>query len=205
MDSYNKVLAVFLLFSIMVFPALGQSQIYHCQGTWTNQPCSGATPEFAEIVTLPDPVHAAQREKESILHQLIEARYQAKHKFSLDINTSSVEKFCQLEQTSVSACQERVDVERDKIDSKIIEYQKLKLQKEELALKNQALADRSSNNSTAVIIQNFGNIGLTPTGTVTVIPIGISPPLHLPRIPETRIPAPSRGEVPNDARVPLRK
>ncbi len=204
MDSYNKVLTSLLLLIITVFPALGQSQIYHCQGTWTNQPCSGATPKFAEVVASPAPGHEALREKESILHHLIETRYQVKNKFSLDIDTTSVEKFCQLEQTSASACQERVDVESDKIDSRIIELQKLKLKEEELALKNQELADRSSNNSTAVIIQNFGYIPLTPTGTVTTIPIAISHPLRLPRAPEVRVPAASRGEVPNDARVPIR-
>jgi hypothetical protein len=189
-----------ILLSQLAYINLVNAQIYECNGTWTNQPCAGATIKFEESKSIKGTQRSSSQHNQAIVHELVQARYKAKERYSLDISTDAAEKFCKLAETTLDQCQERVDQELDIIESKIIEIKKLELQQEELELRRQELEDRAGETNNTVVIQNI--FLLTPTPRASYTGHIINQPIRLPLVKQNRTPAPSRGEVVQDARVP---
>ena len=202
MQPYNKVFllavsaAICLCFSPCRMSVL-EAQIFDCNGTWTNHPCPGATVRFTVATRVPGKNDSVLEQKQILLRPLISARYRVKSDFGHELSTKAGEDYCLLTSTSVEACAKRVESELDRLESKTIERERLRIEQEELSIRKQEDDGENQLNSTTVVIQN-----IAPASRRSPVPH--FPPFQGTVIgPETRVPAPSRGEVPNDARVPL--
>lgn len=178
-----------------------QAQIVRCGDTWTNQPCPGGTPAFTEKVSTPAPVNEESLRKRDAVHDLTSTRYKTREKFGVDLDAGDVERYCELQTTTIEQCLARIDAFRQRLDTRVIEEQKLQLQKRELELAEGRRNNGTKSETNQVLIIN--NLYLrTPTPT---FPPYIPPNSGLiPRPqPARKVPAPTRNEFPGDVRAPL--
>lgn len=201
LPSLSALIMLAAINTFVILPA--QAQIFECGGTFTNQPCPGATPIMDEIAAPLRTKSAQQLEKRDLVHTMTTKRYQAKERFHVDLDSSAIERFCQVEESAVGACRERIDSFLARLENRVIEEQKLQLQRKELEINQQRMAEDHQNNN-VIVVQGSRHPYRTPTFWPTYTLPGPGRPVTSPYASRPpAVPAPSRGEVPNDARVPL--
>lgn len=139
---------VFLLTGSLHHTMDAQAEIYKCNGTWTNHPCSeGSQAVFPEKVTAGNPSSEALSEKKSIVHELVMKQIDARRNFGVKVDVAHIEKFCLDPSSPVKDCLELVEAMDDKIDKRVNEAKEERRQ--ERLDRNQA---PDSNPSTVIAI-----------------------------------------------------
>lgn len=113
-------------FLLLALPSSALSQLYECDGVWTNQPCKGGTEQvIEEIKREPRSEQAIEKDKRSsALHDLEMLRLKVNRENNTNINIDGVRRFCNNASNSLEDC-------KDKVSKKENEINELLLSKEE--------------------------------------------------------------------------
>jgi hypothetical protein len=147
------LLRSFFLVLLLVSPS-ARAELYECNGTWTNKPCSGKTQKTIDETKAQkrSPAEIEKSQKDLWLHDLETKRFNARRMHGIKIDTKDAAVICQSEKTTLLECRKAITTLEDKIEERVVAAQQLKLKKQEVESKK--VEDNSSQVSRVTIIQN---------------------------------------------------